>query len=525
MLLALSAVLLLLVGGCSAQLTGEGASGGRLVRAMTSEPGSLDPQGPPSSGLSLVLPYLYDTLVVRDTDSNLHPLLAESWETSAEGLSVTMTLKEGVTFHDGSPLDAEAVKLTFDRFKEVGTSSPIYIGITEIQSVDVVDTRTVRFNFAAPSPTFWSTLTMPYAAIISPASIEAAEEDEGAHLIGSGPFKLRSWEQGQSLSLEPNPDYAWGPPIVENQGPPHLDTFEFRIIPDATTQLTALEAGEVDVLFINQPAHRDQLAAEEDIRLEEAVLNSLIYLGFNCETSPLDEVAVRQALAHAIDKTQIVDLALGGMGRAAFAPLPPTIQGFDVELKAHELGHNTARSAELLAEAGFSQGDDDTWQRDGEALEVELLTSTRAPNADIAALLQSQLKVIGVPLSIQQLDGRAVMQATGEGAYDLLLWRYDWNDPDALRIFLSSARIGSTNRVYYANPEFDALVEQAAHELDEEARMSLYLEAQKIILHDAPWQPLYNPVDVIAMRERVQDAQVGYMGRLLLNDTTIATAD
>lgn len=520
------ALLCSIAAGCAGDggdaLDGEG---GRLVRAVTSEPSSLDPQGPPSSGLSLVLPYLFDTLVVRSTDNTLHPLLAESWETAQDGLSVTMRLQEDAVFHDGNAVDAAAVKYTFDRFKTVGTSSPIYIGIQEIESVEVVEERTVRFRFASPSPTFWSTISMPYAAIISPASVAMAERDGAAHIVGSGPFVLSSWESGRSLVMVRNPDYAWGPEIVENTGPPFLESVAFRIIPDATMQLTALAAGEVDVVFINRPEHRAQLEHNTEIVLEEAVLNSLIYLGFNCAKAPLDEVTVRQALAHAVDKQEIVDLALGGMGERAFAPLPPTLQGFDPSLRDHELGHDPEGARRLLAQAGFEPGSDGIWQREGRPLELELLTSTRPPNGDIAAVLQSQLKHIGVALTVRQLDGRAVMQATGEGTHDLLLWRYDWNDPDALRIFLSSDRIGSSNRVYYNSPAFDALVAEAAHELDEDQRMARYLEAQKLVLEEAPWQPLYNPVDLIAIRTNVTGARVGFMGRLLLNDVTVSAPD
>jgi peptide/nickel transport system substrate-binding protein len=309
--------------------------------------------------------------------------------------------------------------------------------------------------------------------------------------------------------------------VVDNQGAPYLDALVYKVIPDPTTQVTALKAGEADVVFINQPSHAQSLRDVESVELDEAVLNSLIYLGFNTQKSPYDEVLVRQALAHAVNKDEILELALGGLGQTAFAPLPPTLPGFDPGLKEYELGYDPQKSKELLAEAGFEQTEDGTWERDGQTLEGLLLSSTRAPNEAIATLLQSQLKAIGVPVEIQQLDGKAVMDATSEGQFDLLLWRYDWNDPDALSIFLSSDRIGRTNRVGYSNPEVDALLEQGARELDEETRQSLYVEAQQIILQDAPWQPLYNPVDVIAMREGVRDAKVGYMGRLLLNDARV----
>jgi peptide/nickel transport system substrate-binding protein len=497
------------------------ASGGKVIRAMTSEPAQIDPQGTPSSGLSLVMPYIFDTLVVRDVDNSVHPLLAESWEVSDDGTEVTFKLKQGVTFHDGTPFNAEAVRYNFDRFKEVGTRSPIYGGVMQIAGVEVVDDLTVRFTFDQPAANFWSTISMPYAGIISPDSVKKVEESGDGHLLGTGPFILEAWEAGQKIVLKHNPDYAWGPPIVDNQKTPYLDELVYRVIPDATTQVAALQAGEVNVIFINQPSHKLKLEKDETVQLHEALMNDLIYLGFNAQKSPFDEVPVRQALSHAVNKEEIVSVALGGLGQVAFAPLPPGLQGFDPALKEFELGYDPERAKELLMQAGFQQQDNGTWERDGQPLAGVLLTSTRAPNEAIATVLQSQLKAIGVPIEIQQLDSRAVMQATSEGQFDLLLWRYGWNDPDALNIFLSSARIGRTNRVGYSNPEFDALVEQGAQELDEEARTHLYVEAQKIVLQDAPWQPLYNPLDVMAMSEHVQDTKIGHMGRLLLNDARV----
>lgn len=499
----------------------EETTGGTLVRAMTSEPAQIDPQGAPNSGTNLVLPYLFDTLVVRDRDNSIHPSLAKSWQISEDGLEITFELREGVTFHDGTPVNAEAVRFTFERFKEVGSRSPIYGGIMQIAGIEVVDDQTVKFTFDEPTANFWSTISMPYAAIISPDSARKVEEAGEGHLVGSGPFILESWQTGQSITLKRNPDYTWGPPVVENQGAPYLDELVFKVIPDATTQLATLEAGEVDVLFINQPSHRTKLEGNETVRLEEAVLNDLVYLGFNCQKPPFDEVLVRQALSHAVNKEEILELALGGLGQIAFAPLPPTLPGFDPSLKEFELGYDVEKAAALLVEAGFQQTADGTWERDGQPLMGQLLTSTRAPNEAIATLLQSQLKAIGVPIEIQQLDSRAVMQATTEGQFDLLLWRYGWNDPDALNIFLSTERIGRTNRVAYSNAEVDALLAQGARELEEAARVKLYIEAQKIILQEAPWQPLYNPVDMLAMSKRVQEAKVGYMGRLLLNDARV----
>ena len=496
-------------------------AGGVLVRAMTSEPAQIDPQGAASSGLSLVLPYLFDTLVVRDVNNQLLPALAESWDVAPDGKTITMKLKPGVKFHDGAPLDAEAVKLTFERFKESGAKSPIYGGIQQIGGVEAVDALTVRFTFQEPAANFWSTISMPYAAIISPDSIRKVKEAGAGALVGSGPFTLGEWKAGQSITLARNADYAWGPALDQNRGAPYIDQMVYKVIPDATTQLAALQAGEVDAIFINQPEHQQTLKDNPAVRLEDAVLNSLIYLGFNTSKAPFDDVRVRQALSHAVNKTEIMNLALGGLGIEAFAPLPPSLPGFDPALKAAELGFDPARAAQRLEEAGFKKGADGIWQKNGRPLRATLLTSNRAPNDAIAALLQNQLKTIGVAVEIQQMDSKAVMQATTEGKFDLLLWRYDWNDPDALNIYLGSDRIGSTNRVAYKNPEVDKLLAQGARELDEAKRQGIYVQAQKQILQDAPWQPLYVPLDVLAISKRVDGAKVGYMGRLLVNDARL----
>lgn len=493
-----------------------------MVRAMTSEPAKIDPQGPPNSGLSLIMPYLFDTLVVRDLDNAVLPFLAESWVVADDGLTITMTLKSGVTFQDGTPLNAEAVRFTFDRFKATGMSSPIYSSVQQIGAIEPVDDLTVRFRFDDPAANFWSTIAMPYAGIISPASAAKVESTGEGYLIGTGAFILDEWQAGQSMTLRRNPDYNWGPPMVDNHGAPYLDALVFKVIPDATTQLAALEAGEVDAIFVNEPAHLQELSQDPDVEVHEMVLNGLVHVGFNMNKAPFDDVIVRRAFSHAIDKQQIVDLALGGLGKLAFAPLPPTLPGFDASLQEYAIGYDADEAKRLLQEAGFTSTADGGWERDGQALKASLLTSTRAPNEAIATILQSQFAAIGVPVEIQQLDSKAVMDATTRGEFDLILWRYEWNDPDALSVFLSSQRIGATNRVGYSNPEVDAILAQAAVELDQDKRNALYVEAQKIIMQDAPWQPLYNPVDVMGMTHRIENVEFGYMGRMLVNDAKVA---
>jgi peptide/nickel transport system substrate-binding protein len=384
--------------------------------------------------------------------------------------------------------------------------------------VEVVDATTVRFDFTEPSSTFLSSVSNPYAGIISPTAAKASGENFANQPVGSGPFKFDKWEPGIAVTLVKNPDYAWAPEAVQNQGAPFIDTLVFKVLPDASQQVSALQAGEVDALFVNQTSHVAKLKADPSVEVVETTLNSLIYLGFNLKKTPLDDVRVRQALSHAVNKDELVKTALGGVGSEAFAPLAPTLPGFDPALKSEELGFDLEKAKTLLQDVGFAPGSDGMMIKDGQPIKLTLVTSTRPPNQALATVLQSQMKAAGVQVEIQLLDSNAVQEVLGKGEFDMMLWRYDWNDPDVLRTYLTTSRIGRTNRNSYSNEKVDALLEDAAHEMDDTERNALYLEAQKLILQDAPWQPLYTPKDFMVIRKDLTGVVMGPMGRILLND-------
>ncbi len=495
-----------------------GSAPQEVTRAMTSEPGSLDPQGVVGSGQNVILPYLFDTLVYRDADNSYQPYLAEKWELSPDGKQLTFKLREKVRFHDGTPLDAEAVKFTFDRLIEQGQKSVLASAVSVIDRIEVMNAQTIRFHFKEPSSTFIGSLSLPYAGIVSPSAVEKNADGFGQQPVGSGAFKFEKWEPGVSITLVKNDEYAWAPSGMNNQGAPHLDRLVFKILPDAAQQVAAFQAGELDMLFVNQPGHLKTLQSDPNAEIVETTLNSIVYMGFNMKKPPFDDLRVRQAISHAVNKEDVVNIALGGIGQPIFAPIAPSIPGFDASLKSQELGFDLEKAKSLLIEAGFEQSGDGSWSREGQSLKFTILTSTRPPNQAIATVLQSQMKALGVPVEISTLDSTAAQDAATQGNYDVILWRYDWNDADVLRIYLSSSRIGRTNRSFYSNPEVDDLLERAAREMDDAARSELYTEAQRLILQDAVWQPLYTPKDYIAIRKNVTGVIMGSMGRMLLND-------
>jgi peptide/nickel transport system substrate-binding protein len=512
-------VLVFLLTACS-QAPQTAAAPISVTRAMTSEPSGLDPQGSVASGQNVLLPYLFDTLIYRDKDQSFKPYLAEKWETTPDGKQITFTLRKNITFTDGTALDAAAVKFTFERLMQQGAKSVLASAVTVIDSIDAVDATTVRFNLKEPSSTFLGSVSLPYAGIISPKAVQDEGDAFAQKPVGSGPFMLEKWDPGVAITLVKNPKFAWAPPVLENQAAPHVDKLIFKVIPDANQQVTAYQAGEVDFLFVNQPSQLAKLKADPNTTLVDAALNSLIYLGFNCKKAPFDDPKVRQALSYAVNKDELVKLAVGDSGEVAYAPLASSLPGYDASLKSDAIGYDPEKAKGLLKEAGFEQGADGAWTKDGQPFALSLLTSTRPPNQAIATILQNQFKAIGLDLKIEQLDSSAAQAKATKGDYDVMLWRYDWNDADALRIYLSSSRIGQTNRSFYSNPEVDALLEKASHEMDEAARNSDYKQAQQLILKDAPWQPLYTPKDTLAFNKALKGVVMGPMGRVWMNDTT-----
>ncbi len=486
------------------------APGGTLVAALAGEPAGLDPAGPAGAAESVLLPYLFDTLVAHDFENNIVPNLADQWEVADEGTSVYFTLKEGLTFHDGSALDAQAVVSSFERLREPQSQSPLAESLEAVSAIEAVDAKTVRFRFAEPAASFFSTVASPYAGIVG-AVAPAAGEQAARAPVGSGPFKLESWEPGAAITLARNEAYRWAPPLVRNRQAPYLQTLVFQIIPDDEARLAALRAGAIDLLPVSRPEQIAALRGEANIAFEPINRNGQVYLGFNNARAPFDDLRVRRAVSYALDKVALVGTALGGEGDPAFAPMPTTLLGYDTQLLELEIAYDPAQAEALLAEAGFA--------RDGQPLALSLLAPAGAPNEEVAAAVKAQLEAVGIVVEVKQLERAAADEAARAGDYDLLLGRLEGDDPDVLRRSLGSA--GGPNRLFYSNPEVDRLLEAAAQEFDIQTREQHYLDAQRLIMADVPWQPLYTPVEMLAFSARLVGVKVGSMGHALLNDVTV----
>ncbi len=494
--------------------------GGAMTRAVTTDPETLDPHMTSNGSAWTVFTTIYSSLVYQDIDLTFKGLLADSWEISEDNLELTFVLKDGVTFHDGSVCDAEAVKYTFERLAAVGAKNPLY-EMAQALTVEVIDPLTVKFIFEEPNAAFFNAISGGYGGIFAPEATEAAGDDYGRQPVGTNAFKLKDWQTGSLVTLESFPETVAVEGYFENQGAPYIEELSFKVIPETFAQVASLETGEVDAAELTA-TDLPRFENNDQYEILTSTDAELGYLGLTRIRPLMSDPNVRKAIAHAINRDEIVNTIFeGGLAEPAYTPLPPSVPGYDESLVELSPQYDVEAAKALLEEAGWVEGDDGIREKDGERLAPSLYTTTATTSGQLATLIQAQLRLAGIEVEINQLEVAALLDFTPKGEHDMLLLSWGWSDPDVLYLFLSTDRMETSNRVHYSNPDFDALLVEGQQTMDQEARMAVYLEAQKILLEDLPWVPLYMPITKLAVAKRVQGAQVFPTGGLLLNDAWI----
>jgi peptide/nickel transport system substrate-binding protein len=497
--------------------------GGTLRLDIPTDPDTLDPHLTSNPASSRVFAYFYPQLVYQDYDKSYKPWLAEKIDVGQDNRTLTFTLRQGLKFENGDPLDATAVKFTFDRLKQIGTKSPLFEVAKSFSAVDAVDPRTVRISLENPSATVFHDLATAYGGILSPRAVQTEGDNYARQPVTSGPYRLESWKTGQEMSLLRNAEYAWSEGYYDNRGAPYIERLNYRVVPEPATARQLFEAGELDRLTLGAA---DANRYDQDSRFNVFKLDDpgLVYLGFNCQKPPFDDRQMRQALSHAVNKDEIVRIALGGeIGKVVSTPLPPSVLGYDASLAQYNYTYDPAAARRLLGELGFQPGPDGVLVKNGQPLRPTLYTSTDATYAKVVTLLQAQMKAVGVDLQIKTLEVGVLLQTTPKGEHDLLLLGWSWNEPDALFLFLSKSRLQSSNRVLWVNDQFEQLVTSARAEMDQTKRLQMYHDAQRIVLEEAPWQPLYMTVTKVALTARLQNVKVHPAGAVLLHDAWLAS--
>jgi peptide/nickel transport system substrate-binding protein len=427
----------------------------------------------------------YEGLVkaVGSKEAKLVPALAESWQVSPDGLTYTFKLRSGVKFHDGTPLNAEAVKYSFDRLLAMKMGA---VGnFTSIDKIEAADDLTVKFILKAPFTSFLLALSSMWGpVIVSPTAVKAHETngDMGQAWLaendaGTGPYKVEKWDRNQQLTLVRNPDY-WG-----GWGDKHLEKIIIRFVPETTTMRLMIEKGDADVAVgMSSNEDLDALAKNPDVVVEEFAAMSIRDLRINTTKKPLDDVRVRQALAYSFDYDQAASGVLGGHGVRMDSVTAKGVAGYYKPSFMYTKDLDKAK--QLLAEAGHPGG--------GFSLDYIWLSGLDI-DRQIGEMWQADLKTLGIDLKIQEMPLNTWWDVQGkpDTAPQMMMgqWGLDYADATSqiwLMYYSGNFPPSGSNYFYYKNPKVDKLLEQARVETDQAKLDQLYQAAVEMIYTDSP---------------------------------------
>jgi peptide/nickel transport system substrate-binding protein len=489
-----------------------------LVVARPSDARELDPALPFDNESIEVIDQMYERLVRwNPSTSSLDPGLATSWEVQDGGRQWTFHLRTGVRFHDGTPLNADAVVFSLERQRDPRHPfhSPQFQywqnQFRNIIKVDKVDDLTVRIAIERPYAPFEANMAMFPVSIVSPTAVARWGADFTSHPSGTGPFMLERWDRGDRIVLRRNDDY-W-----DADHAAVLARVVFQVIEDPRQRLIALESGAVDVATQILPEELQFVDLHPGLQLHETPSNSVTYLAMNNDHPPFDDVEVRRAVNYAINKEPIVKLAYQGLAIAASGPLPPTQWGYHKVRAQYPYDPDQARA--LLGHAQAEGRFDPT------RVYKLYVPSTPRPYlfdpARVARVIQANLAAVGLRTELVLQPYSQHQQATRRGEHDLCLfgWVGDNGDPDNFLFLLfdrDNTVIGSAqNAAFYRDVGVHDLLAQAQTSQDRAERERLYAQVQERIAEDAPWVPLAHSQVAIAARTDVGSVIVNPNGHLV----------
>jgi peptide/nickel transport system substrate-binding protein len=476
----------------------------RLVYGLTLAPSGIDPHVNASSELGIPLTSVYDTLVYLDPDTgDFVPGLAEDWDVSEDELVYTFYLHEGVTFHDGTSFNAEAVRFNLERITSPDLASQkARFMLGPYKRVEVMDEYTVRIHLGEPFAPILDSLSQVYLGMASPAAVEKWGSDYQLHQVGTGPFIFAEYAPQDHLLLRRNPDYTWGPEIYQHDTT-LADEIEFRFFVDPATRSPALETGEVDIMGEIPPQDADRLAESDNFRIEAVPIPGVSLMFFlNTTRPPLDDVKVRQALIFATDRQAIVATIFRNTSPIAYGPLAANTFGYEPEVQDY-YAHNPAQAATLLDEAGWKDTDGDgVRDKDGAPLVLDMTLMCWGHMPEVGQLLAAQWSTLGIEVNAPSpVSYPEALEIAGEGRHHLIPFTLSGSDPDILRKFFHSQATFNWSKLDDA--ELDSWLEAAARTSDWEEREALYSQIQLRVTNEALVLPIRDYVNLNGVSNQV----------------------
>ncbi|MFJ7726809.1 ABC transporter substrate-binding protein [Neobacillus sp. NPDC097160] len=467
-----------------------------LIFGRAADSYSMDPQNANEIETWRVTKNVYETLVEYDKETTeVVPKLAKDWEVSEDGKTWTFKLQEGIKFHDGTDFNADAVVYNFERMMDKNhparykATFSVYRGMfngfkgegSVIEEVKAIDPNTVEFKLAEPQANFLANLGMHAFGIISPEALKKYGEKINEHAVGTGPFKFQSWTPNDSVTLVRNEDY-W------QKGLPKLDKLIYKIIPDNSARLTALKNGEIDIMVSLNPSDLSSVKADKNLQVMLRPPLNVGYLSINNLKEPLNNVKVRQAINHAIDKKGIADAFFYGLAEPVKNMLPSSSWAYNNDVEDYD--YDLEKAKKLLSEASYPNGFD---------LEFSVTSNSRIymqqPTKMVEAM-KTSLEKIGINVKVVSYEWAAYIDQirNGEHSIGLIGWVGDNGDPDNFLYSMLSknnaVKGSAQNHTFYQNDEVSELLLKAKSVMDQSERAEIYKKVQKLAHDDAPSVPL-----------------------------------
>ena len=500
----------LIFAGCSkgapdekTRVQGGGAPrGDSFVTGSIGEPSNLIPILSADSASSDVAGLVYNGLVRYDKNLKLEGDLAESWEVSPDGLGITFNLRRGVKWHDGHDFTSRDVLYTYRVTIDPKTPTAYAEDFKQVQSARAEGPYTFKVRYAKPFAPALASWGMP----VLPAHLLEGKEITKSPLsrkpVGTGPYIFKEWIPGQRVILEANPQYY--------EGAPRLSRYVYRIIPDSSTMYMELKAGGIDMMGLSPVQYQRQTGTEQFLARFNKYrypASAYTYLGYNLRLPLFQDARVRQAITCAINKEEIIQGVLLGMGQIAHGPYKPGTWAYKPKVEA-DPGYDPVRASALLAEAGFVMGKDGILEKDGKPLSFTIMTNQgNDQRLKCAQIIQMRLKRVGIDVKIRVMEWASFLtNFIDKGRFEAVLlgWTIS-QDPDLYDVWHSS-KTGpkELNFVGYKNAEVDRLIVEGRGTFDPEKRRDCYYRIQEILAKDQPYTFLYVPDALPVVSSRIK---------------------
>jgi peptide/nickel transport system substrate-binding protein len=461
-----------------------------VVIGIESDPTNLDPRLATDANSSRILGLIFSGLVRQNEKGLLLPDLAEKWEIS-DPRTYLFHLRRNVLFHDGTPLTSRDVKFTFESILDPATASPHKSTFEKIDRIETPDDHSIRFILSEPFAPFLLSMTM---GIVPSRTASVQGDDFAKHPVGTGPFQLHEREPGEAYTLTSNPDYFGGEP--------KLSRVTFRVVPDNTVRFLEMRKGSLNLLINGIELDYIPLVEKDPgLKMVSGPGVNYSYIGFNLTDPILNNLKVRKAIAHAVDREAIIRHLLKGTAHPATGLLSPLNWAYYNEVPTYD--YEPDRSRELLDEAGYPDPDGEGPEK---RFTLIFKTSQDELRKRIAAALQQQLKEVGIGLTIRSYEWGTFYGDIKSGNFQL--YTLSWvgvTDPDIYYYVFHSSNIPphGANRGRYINPQVDALLNKGRKTLAPSQSKGVYAQIQQILARELPYVSLWHYDNVVVMAKNV----------------------